>query len=100
MDVQQIPVNAVISSYNHSLDRKDMITQKVQIRMKSNPVIMKERMFLSEHPFGTVKRYHGAYYFLCRGKEKVTAEIGLSFLVYNMKRAMNMVGIQKLIAVM
>jgi len=100
MEVQQIPVNAVISSYNHSMDRKNMITQKVQIRMKSNPVIMKERMCLSEHPFGTVKRYHGAYYFLCRGKEKATAEIGLSFLVYNMKRAMNMVGIQKLIAVM
>ena len=37
------------------------------------------RMCLSEHPFVTVKWYAGAHYLLCRGKENVTAEIGLSF---------------------
>jgi transposase len=37
---------------------------------------------------------------LCRGKEKATAELGLSFLAYNVKRAINMVGVKKLIAVM
>lgn len=98
--VQQVPANAIISSYNHSLDRKKVITQKVQIRMKSDPAIMKDRMCLSEHPFGTVKWYHGAHYLLCIGKEKATAEIGLSFLVYNMKRAINMVGVKALIAAM
>lgn len=98
--VQQVPADAVISSYNHSLDRKKIITQKVQIRMKSDPAMMKERMCLSEHPFGTIKWYHGAHYLLCRGKEKATAEIGLSLLAYNMKRAMNMVGTKALIAAM
>ncbi len=98
--VQQIPPGAVISPNNHSMDRKKVITQKVQIRIKSNPEIMKERMCLSEHPFGTVKWYHGAHYLLCRGKEKATGELGLSFLVYNMKRALNMVGIKELIAAM
>ena len=39
---------------------------------------MKQRMFLSEHPFGTVKWYHGAHYLLCRGKEKVAADWGWS----------------------
>ncbi len=68
--------------------------------MKSDPAIIKERMCLSEHPFGTVKWYHGAQYLLCREKEKATAEIGLSFLVYNMKRVMGMVGIKALIAAM
>ncbi len=54
----------------------------------------------SEHPFGTVKWYHGAHYLLCKGKEKATAELGLSFLAYNMRRAINMVGVKTLIAVM
>jgi len=40
---------------------------------------------LSEHPFGTVKWYHGAHYLLCKGKEKATAKLGLSFFAYNLK---------------
>ena len=35
---------------------------------------LKERFRVSEHPFGTVKFYDGAHYFLCKGKEKVAAE--------------------------
>jgi len=35
-----------------------------------------------------------------QGKEKVTAELGLSFLAYNMKRAINLVGTKKLIEAM
>lgn len=57
-------------------------------------------MCLSEHPFGTVKWYHGAHYLLCKGKEKATAELGLSFLAYNMRRAINMVGTKKLLEAM
>ena len=45
-----------------------------------------------EHPFGTIKRSFGAYYFLTRGEKSVTVEIGLSFLAYNMKRAINILG--------
>jgi transposase len=47
-----------------------------------------------------LKWYHGAHYLLCKGKEKASAEIDLSFLAYNMKRAINMVGTKKLIEVM
>jgi len=57
-------------------------------------------MCLYEHPFGTVKRFHGAYYILCKWKEKASAEMGLSFLAYNMIRAINMVGINQLLAAM
>ncbi len=52
--LQQIPPGAVISPNNYSMDRKNVIAKKVQIRTKNNPQIMKERMCLSEHPFGTV----------------------------------------------
>ena len=61
---------------------------------------IKERMCLSEHPFGTVKWYHGAHYLLCKGKEKATAELGLGFLAYNLRRAIKMVGVKRLIEAM
>lgn len=50
------------------------------------------RMCLSEHPFGTVKWYDGAHYVLCRGKEKAADELGLSFLAYNLRRVLNILG--------
>lgn len=73
---------------------------KVLIRLKHTDEMTTKRMCLSEHPFGTVKWYNFGHYVLCRGKEKVTAELGLSFLAYNMRRAINIVGIKQLIAVM
>ena len=95
---QHIPPDAKISPYNHVLDRKGSPEKKVVIHIREDKEKLKQRMCLSEHPFGTVKWYHGAHYLLCRGKEKAAAELGLSFLVYNMKRAINMVGIHKMMA--
>ena len=101
IEVNKIPLNIPINPFNHTLDRKDYTDKrKVILKIKEDIPKMKLRMCLSEHPFGTVKWYHGAHYLLCRGKEKVAAELGLSFLAYNMKRAINMIGIQKLIAAM
>jgi transposase len=73
---------------------------KVVIRLKHTDEMTTKRMCLSEHPFGTVKWYNFGHYVLCRGKEKVTAELGLSFLAYNIRRAINIVGIKQLIAAM
>ena len=96
-----IPADIPINPFNHTLDRKDYAASiKVVLRLKKDIHKMKERMCLSEHPFGTVKWYHGAHYLLCKGKEKATAEIGLSFLAYNMKRAINLIGTKKLIEAM
>lgn len=38
---------------------------------------MSERMCLSEHPFGTIKRAMGFSYFLLKGLRKVTGEFAL-----------------------
>ena len=86
-----------VTLYN-SFDRKDKAHKKVILRIKQDKHKLKQRMCLSEHPFGTVKWYHGAHYLLCKGKEKATAELGLSFLAYNLRRAINMVGVSKLLA--
>ena len=74
--------------------------QKVVIRIKEDKEKIKERMCFSEHPFGTVKWFHESHYLLCKGKEKASAEMGLCFLAYNMIRAINMVGINRLLAAM
>ena len=59
---------------------------------------MDNRKCLSEHPFGTIKRALGQYYFLLKGKLKVTAEMGLFCLSYNLRRAISLKGVPALIA--
>ena len=69
-------------------DFLDTIDEQTQENMET----YKQRQMIVEHPFGTIKRSYGAYYFLTKGKKSVTVEIGISFLVYNMKRAINILG--------
>jgi len=53
---------------------------------------------VSEHPFGTIKFYDGAYFFLCKGKEKVAAETSLMFTSHDIRRAISLAGgVQNLI---
>ena len=58
---------------------------------------MNNRKCLSEHPFGTIKRALGQYYFLLKGKLKVTAEMGLFCLSYNLRRAISIMGVPELV---
>ena len=82
---------------HNAFKRKDKPKTRVVIKFRDDKEKVIQRMSLVEHPFGTVKWYHGAHYLLCRGKEKTTAELGLSFLAYNLKRAINIVGVPALV---
>jgi hypothetical protein len=73
-------------------------TQKANARVKNAPDLFGRRKELSEHPFGVVKHSMGYGHFLCKGIEKVTAEISLAFLAFNFRRVINIVGISALIA--
>jgi transposase len=82
-------------------DKKKCITKKetvkvVRLHLKVDQVKCANRKCLSEHPFGTIKRTLDSSYLLLKGKEKVTGELSLSFLAYNIKRAVNMLGVRKL----
>lgn len=59
---------------------------------------MDNRKCLSEHPFGTIKRALGHYYFLLKGYAKVSAEMGLFCLSYNLRRAISLKGVPALVA--
>lgn len=72
--------------------------ERVRLILRRNPDDMQRRKELVEHPFGTIKWYDGAHYFLCRGKEMVSAEVALSFLTYNLRRAIRILGVGALVA--
>ena len=52
-----------------------------------------------EHPYGTVKFWNDGSYLLVKGKLKATADLAFSFLGYNFKRVLNILGIQKMLEV-
>jgi transposase len=70
----------------------------VRLFLKVDKIKCENRKCLSEHPFGTVKRALDSSYLLLKGKVKVTAELSLTFLAYNIRRAVNIMGVRKLMS--
>ncbi len=68
-------------------------------RVRGNPQVMKQRKQIVEHPFGTIKRAMNQGYFLMRGLPKVRTEMSLTVLAYNLKRVLNILGVERLLAV-
>lgn len=68
------------------------VLEKVAQRMKAQPEIYAKRKALVEHPFGTLKFWWAQGAFLTRGQAAVDAEINLSALAYNVKRALQVLG--------
>ena len=58
------------------------------------------RMKIAEHPFGTMKRAFNQGYLLLKGLRKVKGEVGFTMLAYNIRRAINILGVGTLIALM
>jgi transposase len=67
-------------------------------RMQQQPGKFKLRKTLAEHPFGTIKRWFGYTHFLLKGLTKVGTEWSLTTLAYNLKRVLNLVSFEKLMA--
>lgn len=72
----------------------------VRFFLKPDRTKTAERMCLSEHPFGTIKRAMGFGYFLLKGLWKVTGEFALMCLGDNIKRAKNLLGFDKMMELM
>lgn len=69
---------------NHNQEWIDAYRQKM--KSKTGKEKMKQRKAVVEHPFGTMKYYMGQMPTLLRGKEKVSTEMGLYSIAYNLKR--------------
>lgn len=76
----------------------EAVLDAMEVRHAQQPARSARRKALVEHPFGTMKRWMDQGYFLCRGLVKVGAEFSLTVFAYNLKRAMTIVGVPRLIA--
>jgi transposase len=78
----------------------EAVLERVQARLDRTPDAMTMRRSTVEHPFGTIKCWMGATHFLTMTMPKVATEMALNVLAYNMKRVMNIIGVDKLLEVM
>ena len=73
------------------------LLDEMQRRIEDNPDLLTRRKAIVEHPFGTIKLSMDQGYFLMKGIPKTSAEMSLSFLAYNIKRVINIMGVPKMI---
>jgi len=83
------------SEFSKEYDDTDLFIKQIKVRV--NREVIRKRKSIIEHTFGTIKRALGISYLLLRGKEKITGEISLAFTAFNMKRATNILGVQRMI---
>ena len=64
----------------------------LQDRLDREPERMRRRRETAEHPFGTIKLWMGSRHFLTRTLERVSTEMSLHVLAYNLKRLIRIMG--------
>ena len=85
-------VNRRISRWEH-----EDVLDAVEARIHQEPERMAARRNTVEHPFGTLKLWMGYTHFQTRTLERVSTEMSLHVLAYNMKRMLNIFGVNDLI---
>ena len=68
------------------------ILDAMQTCLDHNPDAMRIRRQTVEHPFGTIKSWMGATHFLTKTLDRVSTEMSLHVLAYNLKRMMKILG--------
>lgn len=77
-----------ISRWEH-----EAVLEAVQRRLDKHPDAMKVRRRTVEHVFGTLKHWMGSTHFQTRTFERVSTEMSLHVLAYNLKRFISIFGI-------
>jgi len=98
----QCPLRAqcTTSKYGRKIKRwvDQGVIDRLRERIRGQPELLKQRKTLAEHPFGTIKRGMNQGFFLLKGISKVTTETGLTVLSYNLKRVLNIMGVEQTIS--
>ena len=64
-----------------------------KIRMDKNKDLYRRRQAIVEHPYGILKRQWGFSYVLTKkSMKRASADVGLMFVAYNMRRIINIIG--------
>ena len=78
----------------------EAVLETMQQRLDQAPDKMALRRQTVEHPFGTIKAWMGATHFLTKTLSRVSTEMSLHVLAYNLKRVMQVLGVRPLMAAM
>ncbi len=73
----------------------EAVVDRAQARLDSRPDAMRVRRATVEHPFGTIKSWMGSTHFTMKTLNRVSTEMSLHVLAYNLKRVINLVGTRK-----
>jgi len=87
--------NRIISRWEH-----EEVLERMQKRLNHTPLASRWRRQTAEHVFGTLKSWMGSSHFLTKRIRNVRTEISLQVLAYNMKRAMQILGVGALLYAM
>jgi transposase len=80
-----------ISRWEH-----EEILEAMQNRLDHNPDAMRIRRQTVEHTYGTIKLWMGSAHFLTKTIDRVSTEMSLHVLAYNLKRMMKILGTEAL----
>jgi transposase len=78
----------------------EAVLEAMQLRLDRQPEMMRVRRQTVEHPFGTIKHWMGWTHFLTKTLPRVSTEMSLHVLAYNLKRVMRILGIGELMRAM
>jgi transposase len=91
----QCPIKAQCTTSDHRyISRWEHagVLDTMQRRLDRTPQAARIRRQTVEHPFGTLKAWMGATHFLTKTIPRVSTEMSLHVLAYNLKRAMQIFG--------
>jgi transposase len=84
-------VNRRVRRWEH-----EQVLDDLDSRMANEPSRMQTRRSTVEHPFGTIKHWMGHTHFQMRTIARVSTEMSLHILSYNLKRVISIMGIKQL----
>jgi transposase len=76
----------------------EAVLDRMAARLAARPEILDLRRQIVEHPFGSIKQWMNQGAFLMRGLGNVRGEFSLTALAYNMRRALNILGVKAMTA--
>lgn len=79
---------------------KEAVADRLRVRQREEREVFRRRAAIVEHPLGSMMFWNEGRNLLGRGLEMANAELGLSALAYNLKRAIRALGVRVLVDAM
>jgi transposase len=76
----------------------EAVLDRMAARLKARPSVLDRRRETVEHPFGSIKQWMNQGAFLMKGLDNVRAEFSLTALAYDLRRAINLLGVGAMVA--